>query len=89
MKEVHKREAKELKGGLGGLEECRKKGKGVPVNEVYGMRVRRASAGRDLGKHQISTALGRENTSNVQIRTPVLFKHLDSECTLLSYNFLS
>lgn len=72
-----------------GWKNAGRKGKGVPVNEVYGMRVRRASAGRDLGKHQSSTALGRENTSNVQIRTPVLFKHLDSECTLLSYNFLS
>lgn len=68
--------------------ERRKGGGGGSVNEVYGMCVRRASAGRDLGKHQSSTALRMERTCEVHAKTLVLLNHLDSEWTLLPYNFL-
>lgn len=70
------------------LEEYRKKGKvdrGVSVSQVYGMWVRRAIAGRDLGKHQNSTEKN-PLASDIHTRTLRLFGHLDCECDLLPDN---
>lgn len=87
---VYRREPKEFSGDWERLGEHRKKTKvhwGVSVNGIHGMRVRRASVGRD----QESTKIPQKKnpvTSDVHTRTLILPNYLNSECSQWPNNIL-